>query len=127
MYSVFSIFGIERLTDRDFVAFLASQLNFRYSNYKRSLDRWIGSGLKEVRGRKALSDVIKQKIYNTWVENAITSTDNRNDHCSVKISKLEYTKRYGKIGHKEITLEERTNKRGRINYVANRMIVTTNN
>ena len=122
MNIVFSIFGIERLTDRDFVAFLASQLNFHYSNFKRSLDRWIGSGLKEVRGRKALSDVIKQKIYNTWVENSITSTGNRNDRCSVKISKLEYTKRYGKIGHKEITLEERTNKRGRINYVANRMI-----
>ena len=49
-----NIFGLERLTDTSFVYFLASELNTNYSNLKRSISRWIHSGMEEVRGKSGL-------------------------------------------------------------------------
>ena len=107
-----NIFGLERLTDTSFVYFLASELNTNDSKLKRSISRWIHSGMEEVHGKSGLPSESRQKIYNIWVDNSIPSTDNRNDRCSVKMSKAEYLKIYEGIENNGIEIEEKVNKRG---------------
>ena len=50
--------------------------------------------------------------------------DNRNDRCKVKISKMDYIKKYVGIENENIIIEEITNKIGQASYVANHMIFT---
>ena len=103
------MFGIERITDSAFVYFLASQLKIDYQNLKRSITKWFDSGLEDGRGKWTLSLDVKQKIYDTWIENSQTSTDNRNDRCKVKIPKMDYIKKYSGLINKDI-IEEIKNK-----------------
>ena len=120
-----NIFGQDRLVDPSFLHFLAKQLCANYSNFKRSIRTWLDGGMNfRKRGQKPLSQYDRQVVYDIWIEHSVTSTDNRKDRSIVQISKLEYLKRYDGIEHKTVHLEEKRNKRGRVNMCANRMIVT---
>ena len=60
------------------------------------IERWLNAGIKENRGRLSTDLETMQKIYDTWIENSQALTDNRNDRCKVKISKLDFIKKlYG--------------------------------
>ena len=67
----------------------------------------------------------RQQIYDLWVGYSQASTDNRNDQCKVKISKMDCIKKYMGIENKNMIIEEITNKRGRASYFVNRMILTS--
>ena len=41
------------------------------------IERWLNTGMEENRGPIDLE--IRQKIYDTWIENSQSSTDNRNN------------------------------------------------
>ena len=121
---LFKLFGIERLTDIYRHLFISwPLLSMDRRNLKRSIERWFSSGMEESRGKWALSNEIRQDIYDTWVENITPSTDDRNDRVSVKIAKLAYLKKYKEIENKTVQLKEGKNKRG-CTIIANRMILT---
>ena len=61
----------------------------------------------------------------SMIENSEASTDNRNDRCKVKISKLDFIKKFYGIENSNIIIEEQTNKRGRVSFAANRMVFTS--
>ena len=124
MTLLFDIFGIDRLNDSAFIYFLSSQLNLNYSSLRRSILRWIDSGVRERRDRWLIDLDTKQQIYNLWIEHSQASTYNGNDRCKVKISKMDYIKKYVGIENENIIIEEITNKRGQASYVANHMIFT---
>ena len=48
-----------------------------------------GNSFQEFRGMQEQLE-IKQKVYDTWIKNAINSTDGRNEHNIVKITKRKY-------------------------------------
>ena len=125
MTLIINIFGVEKLKESSFLYFLSNQLGMNYSNLKRGLGRWIDCGMREGRDRWSIDLEVRQQIYNLWLEHSQPSTDNRNDRCKVKISKLDYLKKYTGIENNAILIEEVTNKRGRVSYVANRMIFTS--
>ena len=108
---LFKLFGIERLADTAFIYLLATKLSMDRRNLKRSIECWFSSGMEESRGKWALSNEIRQDIYDTWVENITPSTDDRNDRVSVKIAKLAYLKKYKEIENKTVQLKEEKNKR----------------
>ena len=124
MTLLFDIFEIDRLNDSAFIYFLSSQLNLNYSNLRGSILRWIDSGMTETRDRWSIDLDTRQQIYNLWIEHSQASTDNRNDRCKVKISKMDYSKKYVGIENENIIIEEITNKTGQASYVANHMIFT---
>ena len=93
--SIFKTFGIERLADASFIySIAASQLGLDYRNLKRSINRWLSSGMKETQGTLSLPIEVHQAIYDMWVACSIPSTDDRNDRVTVKISKLTYLRKY---------------------------------
>ena len=112
MTLLFDIFGTDRLNDSAFIYFLSSHLNLNYSNLRRSILRWINSGMRERRDRWSIDLDTRQQIYNLCIEHSQASTDNRNDQCKVKISKIDYIKKYVGIENENIIIEEITNKRG---------------
>ena len=58
------------------------------------MQKWLQSDMSESRGRPKLGIDVRQKIYDTWIDNATPSTDNRNNRCEVKISEQEYLEKY---------------------------------
>ena len=79
---------------------------------------------RKIRGRKELSQNVKQNIYDTRIKNSINSTDGRNGRNLVKLSKRKYIEQYGTIKNNEVVIEEVKNKCGQTYYFANRMIIT---
>ena len=71
-----------------------------------------------------MSDEIRQSVYDIWIEHSVNSTDARNGSNTVKITKLQYLRLYSGLQNENIKIEERANKRGSIQYIANRMILT---
>ena len=55
--------------------------------------------------------------------NSQASADDRNNQCKVKISKMDFIKKYTGIENKNL-IEEIINKRGQASYVANHIIFT---
>ena len=86
------------------------------------IERWLNAGMEENRGQLSIDLETRQKIYDTWIENSQALTDNRNDKCKVKISKLDFIKKFYGIENSNIIIEERTNKKGRVSFVANQKI-----
>ena len=122
---VIEIFGVERLADHKFQYFLASKLDINYQNFKRGMMKWMDSGMEETRGRNKLNIETRQEIYDMWIQNAQPSTDNRNNRCQVKISEVQYIEKFSGLKNTNVEIEYTTNKRGRKNVAANRMISTT--
>lgn len=122
---IVDMFGIELLSKSSFQVYFASKLGINYRNFKRSINLWLQCGLIETRGRPKLSMEQRQTIYDTWVDNAQPSTDNRNSRCQLRISLNEFEERFSDLQHKNIELHQQVNKRGRKNMTANRMISTT--
>ena len=76
---------------------------------------------KESRWREGISFESKQTMYNTWIENCITSTDGRNGRNAVQISKRKCLAKYGELCYESIRLEEHRNKRGKLYYSSKRL------
>ena len=70
-----------------------------------------------------MSDEIRQSVY-IWMEHSVNSTDGRNGRNTVKITKLPYLRLQSGLNNENIKIEETANKRGSIQYIANRMILT---
>ena len=70
-----------------------------------------------------MSDEIRQSVY-IWIEHSVNSTDGRNGRNTVKITKLPYLRLQSGLNNENIKIEETANKRGSIQYIANRMILT---
>ena len=68
---------------------------------------------KEVPGRNKIPIEIQSKIFNTWIENSIVSTDDRNSQNVVNISKRQFLQKYGEIQSNLAELAEEKNKRGK--------------
>ena len=110
METMEDIFGSERLSNKKFLYCISSKLNINYSNLKRCMKNWRKSGMKDARGRKLLPLETRQIIYDEWIANAQTSTDNRNGRCQIKISKSEYLLKYSGIKNKDIEVVEEKNR-----------------
>ena len=109
METMEDIFGSERLSNKKFLYCISSKLNINYSNLKRCMKNWRKSGMKDACGRKLLPFETRQIIYDEWIANAQTSTDNRNGRCQIKISKSEYLLKYSGIKNKDIEVVEEKN------------------
>ena len=59
-----------------------------------------------------------------WLKHSVYSSDGRSGRNSVKITKLQNLRLYSDLNNENIKIEERANKRGSIQYIANRMILT---
>ena len=71
-----------------------------------------------------MSDEIRESVYDIWIEHSVNSTDGRNSRNAVKITRLQYLRLYSGLSNEKIKIEERVNKRGSIQYIANGMILT---
>ena len=71
-----------------------------------------------------MPDEIRQSVYDIWLEHSVYSSDGRSGRNTVKISKLQYLRLYSDLNNENIKIEETANKRGSIQYIANRMILT---
>ena len=80
--------------------------------------------MKKHEGRKKLSDEIRQSLYDIWIEHSVNSIDGRNGRNTVKTTKLQYLRLYSDLNNENIKIEERANKRGSIQSIENRMILT---
>ena len=82
---------------------------------------WEAIQYKESRGREGISF---ESIYNTWIENCITSTDGQSGRNVVQISKRKYLEKYGELSHESIRLEEHQNKLGKLYYSSDCLVLT---
>ena len=117
------MFG-EQLEEENFVKLLADKMNIRKARFIESVNEWKLKGYQETRGREGLSLQTKQSIYNMWIDNCTTSIDGRNGRNMVQISKRKYLEKYGQLSPDSIKIEERQNKRGKLYFSSNRMILT---
>ena len=128
MRLLFKIFGPERLNDGSFIYFIAKQIGCDFRNLKRAVVAWTASNFEENRHRPTLPTEVRQKIFDEWLSNSITSTDARNGRCEVRISKTAFKQKYENIIVDEssgIIIEEKRNKRGTLQYSSNRRICTS--
>ena len=112
------IFSEEQLVNILFLKWLSQILNMRTGRFIETVRNWHMRGCKETRGRKDLSDEIRQSVY-IWTEHSTNSTDGRNGRNTVKITKLQYLRLYSGLNNEKIKIEERV--RGSIQYIANRV------
>ena len=98
----YKLFGCEGLHDPAFLYFLATYLCTNHSNLKKSIDTWFDAGMELNRGKSTLPAELRQKVYDTSVENTVASADNRSARAAVCISKAEYIKRYHGIEKKTV-------------------------
>ena len=66
-------------------------------------------------GKATLPAEVHQTVYDTCVENTVTSTDNRNTIAAACISEVEYVKQYHGIENKTVQVEEKKKKSRRVN------------
>ena len=104
-----NIFG-DNLENDEFLKWLSGKLDIRHQRFTKYVIKWRENKFKETRGRQEQIE-IKQKVYDTWLKNAINSTDGRNGRNMVKLSKRKFLEQYGKINHSNIVIEELKNKR----------------
>ena len=124
-YSLFDqLFG-ERSDDESFLRWLVSkQLGMSLYGFRKSYEEWCNREFKDPRGRRKLSPEVIKEVYDTYIDNSISSTDGRNGRSTVKQSLSKFLQIYGQeMVHKDIKLEEKV-KRNRTVYTANRRIAT---
>ena len=68
----------DQLNDETFLAWLVKKFEIRPSKFSQYVLKWGENEFKEVRGRNKIPIEIQNKIYDTWIENSIVSTDGRN-------------------------------------------------
>ena len=117
------MFG-EQLDDKKFLKWICDKLGIRKSRFIDSVRHWKAIEYKESRRREGISLESKQIIYNTWIENCISSTDGCNGRKVIQISKRKYLEKHGGLSHESLRLEEHQNKCGRLYYSSNRFILT---
>ena len=74
MHNVFK----DKMNDTNFLKWLASKLNIRPCRFFNYVANWKDRNFTETRGKNELPLEVRQAIYDTWVENSISSTDCRN-------------------------------------------------
>ena len=77
------------------------------------MGQWKGRGFEDSRGRERLSDEIVKAVFDTWVDNSISSTDGSNMRNMVNIDKCKIYEIYHNLfvlQHEDIKIEERKNK-----------------
>ena len=107
-----------------FLRWLASKLNIRLPRFLIYIANWKDRNFVETRGKSELLLEVRQNIYDTWVENSIMSTECRNGQNVINISKHKYFLIYDKIQNRKGDVEEKTNKRGHVQYQAYSMFLT---
>ena len=90
------VFG-GQLNGEAFLAWLAKNFELRSSKFSQYILKWRENEFKEARGRNKIPIEIQNKIYNTWIENSIVSTDGRNGRNVVNIFKRQFLQKYGEI------------------------------
>ena len=68
----------EKLQDNIFICWLARKLGIQPFILQTQCAHWKNNTFLETRGCKKLSNEIKQKVYNEWLENSIITIDRRN-------------------------------------------------
>ena len=117
------LFG-EQLNNDNFLKRIADKLDIRKSRFVDTVRHWEAIQYKGSKGREGVSFESKQTIYNTWIKNCITSTDERNGRNVVQISRRKYVEKYCELSHESIRLAEHRNKCGKLYYSSNRLVLT---
>ena len=78
------------------------------------VQNWRKNQYCETRCRQKLSSETQLKIFITWVENSIPSTNGRNGRNEVNLSKREYVKKYDTLQSDIVEMHEKRNKRGKL-------------
>lgn len=114
------------MNDQDFMDWIASKFSYKWrgGTFIKRLEKWHENHFLEIRGRSKLSPHLKQLIYETWLDNCINSTDNRNGRAMVNIFTCEYEQKFGDLLDEKVEKMESVNKRGRKVISVNRMIST---
>ena len=73
--------------NEEFFKWITDKLDVRYSRFVPRYKQWSLRGFTDSRVRHRLSDEVVKCVYDTWVENSITSTDGRNGRSIVTIKK----------------------------------------
>ena len=123
-YSLFDQFSGEQTEDEPFMTWLIKKLGCRFNQFMQRYEQWQNQEFAESRGRRKMAPEVVKKVFDTNVENSISSTDGRNGRNMVKQSRQKFFEVYGQeMEHKDIQLETKT-KRNRTVYAANRRIAT---
>ena len=86
----------------NFLKWIADKLGIRKSRFIDTVRHWEAMQYKESIGREGISFESKQTIYNTWIENCITSMDEWSGRNIFQISKRKYLEKFGKLSHESI-------------------------
>ena len=103
----------DKMSDENFLKWLAVKLEFRPSRFCIQVANWRERNFREAMGSKSMPVESKQKIYDIWVENSISSTDARNGRNLISISKSKYNTMYCNIENKSVQINSNVNKRGK--------------
>ena len=103
---------------------MAGKLEIRHHRFAKCVAKRRENKFRETRGRQEQLE-IRQKVNDTWLKNAINSTNSRNGRSMVRLSKRNFLQQYGAIKHTDIVIEEMQNKKGQTYYSANQMIATS--
>ena len=104
----------DQLDDENFLAWLPQKFKVRTSKFIKYVQNWRKNQYCETRGRQKLPSETQLKIFNTWIENSIPSTDGRNGRNEVNLSKREYIKKYDTLQSDLVEMHEKRNKRGKL-------------
>ena len=116
------LFG-KQLNNDNFLKWIADKLGIRKSRFVDTVRHWETIQYKGSKGR-GVSFESKQTIYNTWIKNCITSIDERNGRNAAQIIKRKYLEKYCEISHESIRFAEHRNKRGKLYFSSNRLVLT---
>ena len=87
-----NVFG-EYLVNQEFIEWLAGKLSIGHHRFAKYVAKWRENKFSETRGRQQQLEV-KQKVYDTWCQNAINSTDARNGRNMISLSKRKFLQQY---------------------------------
>ena len=115
----------DKLNDEAFSSWLIhKKLGLRIGRFLPRLSAWRERDFKDTRGRARLAPEVIEKVYATFVENSVTSTDGRNGRNMVLIREQRYYEIYDNfIEHSDIKIEEKE-VRKREYFQSNRRILT---
>ena len=82
------------IDDPYFQKWLSSSLGLIYSRFIHQHNFWKEKEYIETRGRKGLSDELRQEIYDEWKINSIFSPVHRDGRDTVKMRTLHHLKEY---------------------------------
>ena len=122
---IFYICGDELINDDQFLFWLCDKLkmNHRCTRLIQSIRKARENNFSNIRGWSTLSFELKQKIYDLWLANSIPSTAGRNGRNVVSIPKERFLQKFDEnLQSPNVNIEEKMNRRGKLQLVANRYI-----